>query len=683
MTTQHENEKQTRSPRELRRHAIAILIYLVAYYVFSYPAFHTLTTHLMADGGDGLQNFWNNWWVRHAVSNWQNPWYTDFLYAPHGITLVGATLNPFNGLATVPLCWFVNPITAYNLMLIFAFVAGGYTAFLLAKEVTGAWWPSVFAGAVFTFSPYHFGHALGHMSLVSLQWLPFFLWAWIRLLRQPSHRRALVSALALFLNLLCDYYYTFYSILGGALLFVHYMWASRRPLFFLERGALPALFTFVVVCLLSCGPILGSLLFQQIDDPFLGSHPAHLHNNDLFALFVPGSYWRFADLTEAYWRLHPDFSHVDQSYLGLTVVFLSVYALVLSRRYGQGRDALGWLILGAVFFLLSLGPNLLVLGERYLDVPMPYDLLLTALPMLDLGGMPIRMAMMTGLAAAVLAAFGAKYAWQRVPAAKALIVPFLALWGFEIWPVPQVLLRPEYPPVIYKLKELPDGIVAGTGHLLRGPEYSTWLLYQTLFEKPMVNGYVARVSGSRMAYREQQANLTREGRYAELMRLCDASYLILERGIDPEMAEQGLKLIGSDSLFDLYVPADSKFEDMRVTVDVRRGPDRITVNCKRKQSAGRDFVFAFSMSKGPPKDFQDHVLPLVRDALFEMSMVKDNPVFDNWGVVDENGVATAKIDTTRMIKPTDEIWFCLVVLETKDPLRVSWISEPRKLELRR
>ena len=49
-------------------HVLVLAIYLAAYYVLSYPALHDMGSRLLTSGGDGLQNYWNNWWVRDAVA---------------------------------------------------------------------------------------------------------------------------------------------------------------------------------------------------------------------------------------------------------------------------------------------------------------------------------------------------------------------------------------------------------------------------------------------------------------------------------------------------------------------------------------------------------------------------------------------------------------------------------------
>ena len=50
-----------------------------------------------------------------------------------------------------------------NLLVIFGFVMGGVTMFWLAYYLTRSWMGALVAGAIFTFSSYHFAHSIGHM----------------------------------------------------------------------------------------------------------------------------------------------------------------------------------------------------------------------------------------------------------------------------------------------------------------------------------------------------------------------------------------------------------------------------------------------------------------------------------------------------------------------------------------
>src|SRR5437016_623667 len=191
-------------------------VYLILFFFFSPHLLGRFSTHFFADAGDGLQNVWNMWWVKKAVTELgHHPWRTEFLYYPPGTSLLGHTLNPFNGFAGIFLQRFLTLVQAHNAIVVFSFVATGLTSFLLCLEVTGSYWGGVAGGSVFTFSSYHFMHAEGHMQLLSLEWLPLFLVFWRRFIERPSHRLAIGASVALFLVILCDYYYFLYSVMAG------------------------------------------------------------------------------------------------------------------------------------------------------------------------------------------------------------------------------------------------------------------------------------------------------------------------------------------------------------------------------------------------------------------------------------------------------------------------------------
>ncbi len=142
------------------------------------------------------------------------------LTTPPGVSLLFHTLNPFNGIAFLPVQLAFGLLPAYNAVVVFSFVAGGLGAYLLARYVLGpgsSRLAAFVAGAIFTFAPYHIAHLLGHMQLIALEWLPV-----LRAL--PAARRrntsktgspAKIALATLFLVLvaLCDWYYVFYCLI--------------------------------------------------------------------------------------------------------------------------------------------------------------------------------------------------------------------------------------------------------------------------------------------------------------------------------------------------------------------------------------------------------------------------------------------------------------------------------------
>ena len=119
-------------------HLLVLGGYLLATLIFTWPLATSLTTAIPGDSFDGWQNYWNQWWIKQALVDrlvW--PLHTDILYAPTGVNLYFQTLNPFNGLATLPVQLTGGLIAAYNAVVFLSWVLGGYGMFLLAQWVIG------------------------------------------------------------------------------------------------------------------------------------------------------------------------------------------------------------------------------------------------------------------------------------------------------------------------------------------------------------------------------------------------------------------------------------------------------------------------------------------------------------------------------------------------------------------
>ena len=83
-------------------------------------------------------------------------------------------------LASIPLQSFFSTVSLYNLAALLSFVLAGFGMFRLALFLGIGRPGAVVAGIAYTFSPYHFSHALGHLNQISYQWIPFFLLAYLQ-----------------------------------------------------------------------------------------------------------------------------------------------------------------------------------------------------------------------------------------------------------------------------------------------------------------------------------------------------------------------------------------------------------------------------------------------------------------------------------------------------------------------
>lgn len=509
---------------------IPVIFYFCAFTVLTYPAILSFPRVLFADTGDGLQNVWNIWWVNKAVTQLhQTVWKTDYLHYPYGVSLIGHTLNPLNGIIAIPLLKFFSLTTAYNIVLTFAFVFAGVTGFWLAFYLSKGYWPSLVAGYIYTFSQFHFAHAQGHLQTVSIQWMPLFLLSWLVFLQKQNVLLALFSAVMLYFNLLSDYYLFLYSVSAAAILYF-----SRG----IKAKNLPAVFIFIIASAVTCGKIIAALILQNIRDPLLGSHPAGMFSTDLLSVIIPGGHWRFAHFTSGFWSKLPGNIHESSVSLGISVAVMLIYVL---RRREKIKDKTisAWFVIFSLFLIFSFGPNLQVAGTSFKGILMPYGFAEKFIPLVSLSGMPVRMMAMVTLSGAVICAYGLKYLTAGSVRKKIMAFIFLAVLFVEYLPIPLPQTEITPPPFVRKLQTLPP---AGVLDAVSSPTEA--LYYQTIHEKPLAFGYLARIPQS-VALDDMAVDLLLRGQSFD--RLCHAygfRYLIADAAFG---SPSGMRVIYSDS----------------------------------------------------------------------------------------------------------------------------------------
>jgi hypothetical protein len=290
----------------------------------------------------------------------------------------------------------------------------------------------------------------------------------------------------------------------------------------LTRSHLVPLAAFAATCLLTAGPFVLALLIANARDPFLGMHCSADNSLDLLGLFVHGGHWRFAALTRVYWsRVSAGNIHESSVHLGLSVVGLLVYAW-WRRRSLPLPNVQMWLFALLFFAVLALGPVLHVCGETCWTRYMPYCLLERLLPPLKMSGVPVRMAVMVSLCAAIIAAAAIKHihARSRGPLVVWLLLVVLVV---EYLPSPQAITRLDPAPYVQALADAPgqDGVVDTVANTCLA------LYYQTIYQKPMAFGYVSRVSTSVTRQEERIHDLIDTGDFAPLWHDYKLRYLVL------------------------------------------------------------------------------------------------------------------------------------------------------------
>jgi hypothetical protein len=238
-----------------------------------------------------------------------------------------------------------------------------------------------------------------------------------------------------------------------------------------------------------------------------------------------------------------------------------------------------------VFAALAAGPFIYVLGVNT-HVPGPWAFL-RYVPILGLARTPARFSIVLMLVIAVL--FAAALCWlvQRWPERRrAVLMTASALLFFELLPAPRPLYSAAIPKIYQhvaeapddvRVLELPSGVRDGTQSV--GDFTARTQFFQTAHGKPLIGGYLSRVSRRRVAEVRQDPMVDTliwlsEGRPIDESRrhsLVEAGPSFVERAnvgfvvVDTARAPDALRefaidafalqLIDRDDVFELYRPA--------------------------------------------------------------------------------------------------------------------------------
>jgi hypothetical protein len=228
-------------------------------------------------------------------------------------------------------------------------------------------------------------------------------------------------------------------------------------------------------------------------------------------------------------------------YLGWSVVFMLAYAWRRCRRF-EARGL--WFFIVVCFAVLALGPVLHVWGREYSVVKLPYFLLDRVFPPIQASGVPVRMIIVSTLAASMLCAAGFAEAFRRGRRDQVFAALMLVVLAVEYWPRPRVNTALPVPEFVRVLKAQPgNGAVLDMVSNPFDPMY-----HQTIHEKPMAFGLLARTPHSVAVKNEELKRVFASGEYSKLRDEYNIRYVVVPGGTQGGGSEKTI------------------FEDLRVKV---------------------------------------------------------------------------------------------------------------------
>jgi len=493
-----------------RRPAPAILAaYAFVTLVMTYPLGLRLGTHLFSSTNDFWIYPWNNWWVGKALTQGYDVYFTPYLFYPQGAMLVWHGFSWFNTLMWLPIQLLLGDLAAHNITILLTYVVAGYTAYLLAYEVTGSRPAAFLAGLVYAFYPHRYGHR-GQLKLLSNQWTPLVGFFLIRLTRGGRAREGVGLGVALALCGLCGWHQLFLAGLWGGTWLIHSL-AAERQLW--TKQTMRGLMLGVLVCTVVLAPLLTPMIRQLVRDRGVGLEPSSESGEkqtDLLAFFLPpADHVLFR--SEAIGRVYEEHVHFGGAPAAIGWASLVLTGLAVLR---QRKAARPWALAALGLALLALGSRLQVNG-RVRPIPMPYTLLSRTFVGTFIRN-PNRFNIVLALPISVLVALG----WQVARVGRARLVR-AAPWStvamsvlilFEYCTVPVPTAQEPASPFYRQLQEESGDFAVADFPIDLGRD-KHYLYTQTLHERPMVGGHISRPPVDAHAFIDEVPLLTagREG----------------------------------------------------------------------------------------------------------------------------------------------------------------------------
>ena len=333
-----------------------------------------------------------------------------------------------------------GPTVTYNVLCMLCPALAGWAAFILCREVTDAWWPSLMGGYLFALSSYMVGQADAHLALLPVFPIPLFAWWSLRGLRGEVNGAALVGGLtlALLVQFLCEVEIfatmTIFIAISAilALGFTSGDWheAARRMLKPLVQS--------YAVALLVVSPYF-YLFFSSRHESYTINSALNF-STDLLNFLVPTQAMelgRLKTFEAVSSRFIGDIFEAN-GYIGVPLILVAAGFTRDCWRYAWGKTLVCLAIIAAV---LSLGPFLRV-GGRIVS-PAPAGLLLF-LPMIN-NVLPCRFMLYAFLALAVITSVWlhrskTSHIWQVIAAAT-IVFSMLPNLSEPFWTTPLKLPR--------------------------------------------------------------------------------------------------------------------------------------------------------------------------------------------------------------------------------------------------
>ena len=457
-------------------------IYLVVAFLLTINAW-TGFPHAVIGGGeqpDWAGTMWAYWWTGHALLSGLNPFDGTGNFFPVGQRPL-AMYNLVDAVLAAPLVHGFGPILGFNLFTVFILWSTAMGASAVVRASGGSHSSGLIAGLSIVTSTYMVMELVqGRQSQAMLVFWMLALAGLVRLARGEGGRMTAVwTGAATAMTFLSYWYAGIFLVLAASAYWLAWarQWDRRRWVLALQA---------VGVCLVLCAPFLWSLMQAYADLPGV---QRELDDWMDYGYLGRGEFGLNMVIRGSHWPLWP-VEYSSSAEIADRRIAYGLLGMALAGLWLRPRRLLGWWVVLAWGYVLSLGPYLKWSDGEPLPLALPYLLLYDYLPFFERLWWPDRLDIIVFIALAVLAALHLDAWRERWPdkSATLLALALLAVVADVPWRnrfVPLMVGKTR--PVSTSLYEQLDGPVL-TAPVLGGEMARHILWMQVHHEQPTSGG---------------------------------------------------------------------------------------------------------------------------------------------------------------------------------------------------
>ena len=459
-----------------------------------FPGFSQTDTYL---------SVWNIWHLKKTLFAGHNLFAltSDYTFYPQKPPLVLHNYTITSGLMSLPFQLIFSPLVSMNLIFFIQFILTGIGMYFLVFYFTKSRFAGFWSAITLAFCPYVMINSCYFIHFSAIWFFPWFIYFLWRFLDSGALKYSCLAALVCALSLLEDQtYFFFLTILAVFMVVARALDKNKPPDKSYIKNSFAGLLIFFIIAFPYAWKVLiaiknTSTVFPVWPDPAI----------DYFSLRATNLF-RPSPLLTVYRGLpylSTPIMHITNVFAGYVPLFFAFFALLSLKNFtpGKKRIIIFWLLTGAVFFFIALGP--LVFGKNQLLNKFSfYNILCTGV--LRQLRIPVRFSLVTLIAIYILAAFGVerfiKLNRGRLLSNASLGLFLVVLQVIEFLPMPYPLLFLKAPKVYSELARRGNGSVIlvlplgwQSSYKTLGGYYKEIQFYQTVHQRPIFQGQIARI----------------------------------------------------------------------------------------------------------------------------------------------------------------------------------------------